>query len=60
MRWYNGTPVGDGILPDKEIKYPQFGSEDCAIFMTYGQLEKKWNRRKIKSGKRENKRGKEQ
>ncbi len=57
MKWYNGTPVGDGILPDKKLKYPQFGSEDCAIFMTYEELEKKWNRWKIKSGKSENKEG---
>lgn len=46
MKYYNGTPVGDGILPEKSKAQPSPYSEDCAIFMTYDQLVEKWRKRK--------------
>ena len=45
MKWYNGTPVGDGILPEKKTPSSKPGSEDCAIFMTYEQWQKKWQKK---------------
>lgn len=53
MKYYNGIPVGDGVLPGKKTPHARFGSEDCAIFMTYEQLQKKWN--KSGNGKAETK-----
>lgn len=49
MKYYNGTPVGDGILPEKKTPYSKVGSDDCAVFMTFDELvEKNRKHRKIK------------
>lgn len=56
MKYYNGMPVSEGILLEKQSK-PQQDSRYCTIFMTYDQLEKMWNRRNVKSGKSENEEG---
>ena len=45
MKYYNGIPVGDGVLLGKKTPHAQFSSEDCSIFMTYEQLQKKWNKK---------------
>ena len=46
MKYYNGTPVGDGILPEKKTPYSKPGSEDCAIFMPYEQWQTRQKKRK--------------
>ena len=54
MKYYNGIPVGDGVLPGKKTPHARFGSEDCAIFMTYEQWQtrqKKWRKDTVDSEK---------
>lgn len=46
MKYYNGTPVGDGILPEKKMPKQILNKETNAMFMTYEQLQKKWNKGK--------------
>lgn len=46
MNYYNGISVGDGILPEKNMQKQILNMETNAIFMTYEQLLKKWNKGK--------------
>lgn len=45
MKYFNGIPVGDGILPEKKSR--KTTNKECyTIFMTWEQLQKKWNKGK--------------